>query len=350
MSSTLPNDPIDEQNHEPQQDYTRNEDERLLKAALSSDASALNVQRNQCFDPNNVDQRYHPVGSSLRTQFRQRWNSLVSLTVKEMMIANDENQTIDDGPEVLLPKTTTSWFQTIYEMHTEPGRYYHTIVHLWEMFELLDIVVANRNDKHCNTTWKKSSWYVPMAWSIFFHDSIYNPKSNRNEKDSADLFRKFVEESKFMDETTVDTILTLILATEQHKVILPSNSTDGSSNQHTDEQIQDQITIQKYFLDIDMAVLGKHRDAYFKYAALIRNEYEFVPHDVYCTKRADILESFLVGDDKSKETSNSSSDDNTNGTTKQIYLTNPFRDVFGRRAKENLRDEIELLRTNTIPC
>ena len=47
------------------------------------------------------------------------------------------------------------------------------------------------------------------------------------------------------------------------------------------------------FLDADMAVLGKQPAAYDHYAALIRKEYQHVPHDTYCEKRADILESFL---------------------------------------------------------
>lgn len=49
------------------------------------------------------------------------------------------------------------------------------------------------------------------------------------------------------------------------------------------------------FLDADMAVLGKRPEAYDGCAALIREEYRHVPHDVYCEKRADILADFIGG-------------------------------------------------------
>lgn len=234
-----------------------------------------------------------------------------------------------------LAKSSSSWLEQIYDRHTEPGRHYHTVVHLWEMFELLDIVIANVS---------APKWYVPMAWSVFFHDSIYNPKSNRNEKDSAELFREFVDAFMVpaMNKATFDTAMTMILATEKHKVIPPGSRAETTSR----EDQEDEISMQEHFLDIDMAVLGKQRDAYLEYAALIRKEYEFVPHDVYCSKRAEILDKFLVGNNGDVESD--SSGDNTSGE-KYIYLSESFREAFEKRARENLRDEIELLRKNIIP-
>mmetsp|Transcript_26341 Transcript_26341/g.72386 ORF Transcript_26341/g.72386 Transcript_26341/m.72386 type:complete len:303 (+) Transcript_26341:243-1151(+) len=279
-------------------------DQVPLESALSK---AIQVTENESFDPSHVSE-HRPGGADLRKHMEERWNELIrSTTGKSKTEATDR------------------WFRTIYEKHNEAGRHYHTAVHLWEMFELLDIVIA------CvfPPLSLASKWYVPMAWSVLFHDSIYDPQSNRNEKDSAALFREFVhvDNAIEMEEDIFDAVLTMILATETHQVT-------ANKEEEADAEF---IEVQKHFLDIDMAVLGKQKAAYMKYAALIRREYKFVQHDVYCSKRAEILERFL-GD---------SGDANTE--TKQIYTTEAFRNAFESRARENLRQEINLLRTNTIP-
>jgi len=316
-----------------EQRYKYQRHQQILIEALSR---AAHVAGNKSFD-HNICTENHPGGSSLRTKLEKRWSNLVLATASSTsgteisdLEGISENANNDDH----LP-TSSSWFQNIYDRHTEPERHYHTVVHLWEMFELLDIAIVKL---------KAPKWYVPMAWSIFFHDSIYDPKSNRNEKDSAELFRGFVNArmATAMDKITFDTAVTMILATEKHKVILPNTGSGTASI----EDEQEEITMQEYFLDIDMAVLGKHRDAYFEYAALIRREYEFVTHDVYCSKRAEILETFLIGTSNS---AHNDSDSNHTSTKKWIYLTESFRGAFEDAAKENLRDEIELLRNNNIP-
>jgi predicted metal-dependent HD superfamily phosphohydrolase len=83
------------------------------------------------------------------------------------------------------------------------------------------------------------------------------------------------------------------------------------------------------FLDLDMAVLGKEMPAYLKYASLIREEYAHVPHEVYCEKRADILENFLTQD--------------------QIYGTQAMLEAFEQRARDNVAREIGTLRRGQIP-
>ncbi|OEU08707.1 hypothetical protein FRACYDRAFT_151794, partial [Fragilariopsis cylindrus CCMP1102] len=187
------------------------------------------------------------------------------------------------------------WFQKLYDQHNESGRYYHTMVHLWEMFQLLDIL-SSSIESSSTTPASSSSYYIPMAWAIFFHDVVYDPKSNQNEKDKK-----------------------------------PLGEEDDDDDNDNDE-IEFILQMQQYFLDIDMTVLGKRQNAYLQYASLIRKEFAFVPRDVYCTKRAEILETFL-GD----------------GNKKHIYLTKTFQEAFEERARSNLREEINLLRKNIIP-
>jgi predicted metal-dependent HD superfamily phosphohydrolase len=89
-------------------------------------------------------------------------------------------------------------------------------------------------------------------------------------------------------------------------------------------------------LDADMSVLGKEPKAYDAYASMIRREYIHVPHQVYCEKRSDILQSFLG--DLEDETK-----------SKSIYLSNDMRSALETQAISNLRREISSLRSGIIP-
>jgi len=394
----------------------------------------------------------------IRTELKQRWNDLIVVTstgtataarVSAPLSYDDCDDDDDSGND------DDDWFRKIYDKHNESGRYYHTPVHLWEMFALLEIVLpqlarqqqqqqqqtmtatstSTQEDKKdeessfddiqsVSTTTsavaaeiadkmdgnkKKNSthrcrycrYYIPIAWAILFHDAVYDPKSNRNEQESATLFLDFSEKNKEMmkrnfnsnradnqndddddydndNETknnnknknnkerthrlTLDTVVsTLIVATEKHQVIIPTTAAttknDNNSNKtgdvntigsNTDDAylyyytIEELVLLQQFFLDIDMAVLGKRKHAYLHYAGLIRNEYSFVPKMVYCTERAKILESFFLLSKYNKNKSNT-------GEIKYVYLTNTFREAFEERARENLKEEIQLLRRKIIP-
>lgn len=206
-----------------------------------------------------------------------------------------------------------AWFHRIYHQHNETGRYYHTAVHLKEMLEYLQLLESSKDDTTLLPT-SSSQWY---RLAIFFHDVVYNPQSSQNERDSILLFAQFCKELN-LPETTKNVVSTLILATEKHQII----HTDG------DDNVEDPL--QQVFLDMDMAVLGKKTGAYLAYAALIRKEYSFVPRQVYCEKRAAILDSFLK-------------------QRPQIYLSDIFHQALEKQARQNLKKEIELLLEGLIP-
>ncbi|KAG7352461.1 acetyltransferase GNAT domain containing protein [Nitzschia inconspicua] len=202
--------------------------------------------------------------------------------------------------------TSDEWFDRIYHQHNEPGRHYHTAVHLKEIFDYVTILreggVVSKNQ------------FAVIVWATFFHDLVYDPKSNKNEKESAVRWLDFCEVMS-IDDVTAKMVETIILATEKHQLIpMPDN--------------QDMEQAQALFLDMDMAVLGKSKDSYMAYAALIRREYSFVEHDVYCSKRSEILRKF---------------------TETTIYKTSVFQRAMEERARANLHAEIELLEQGTIP-
>ena len=126
--------------------------------------------------------------------------------------------------------------------------------------------------------------YVPCVppFSLFehHHSLVYDPKSGSNEEDSDVLFRNF-SEAIGLSPSDASTVSSYIIATKRHDV-------SGSEDQDL-----------RAFIDLDMAVVGRERSAYFTYASQVklrpicfihvyarfshpdRNEV-FVPSCVYC--------------------------------------------------------------------
>ncbi|CAB9512926.1 expressed unknown protein [Seminavis robusta] len=207
------------------------------------------------------------------------------------------------------PDISLSWFERLCRHHSESQRHYHTLMHLEEIFLYLDMLLQQQTPK------KRTSDEETLVLATFFHDAIYNVHSSTNEEDSAALFQTFVKELQLGGVTTIangleDSVVDLILATKQHQV-----STENSP-------------LLSLFLDLDMAVLGKEQNAYLRYAALIRNEYQHVPHAVYCEKRVEVLETFLE--------------------QPQIFGTQVMEEAFEQRARDNLQAEIESLKRGEI--
>lgn len=247
---------------------------------LSQVISQSSATRNGCFDPN---QR-----STLKSLLYDSWKTATDQLCKDTALS-----------EV--------WFERLWQMHTDDARHYHTVVHLDEMIHFFQLL---RDEGYPTSMSLDRARTILLA--IFFHDAIYNVKSASNEEDSAILFEEFAFAADF-SETHVElaaNVTKYIRATQKHEV---------SDSNYIDLAL---------FLDLDMAVLGKNEEAYKSYSALIRREYNFVPRDVYCEKRAEILQLFL------QQT--------------HIYGTPVFRDAFESQARSNLRKEINALRQGII--
>lgn len=254
-------------------------------------AQATTVTRNKQFDAT-----CYP---SLKQELKASWDEGVVLSVDSI------NRGVCD-----------EWFDKIYRQHNQTGRYYHTAVHLKEILDYLKILKQNG-------VLKEIQLHIVLIWATFFHDVVYDPKSNSNEKASAAMFQEFCLQVA-MPLSVSKMIESLILATEKHQVIPTSDESISL------EQRELQTVAQELFLDLDMAVLGKESDAYISYATLIRKEYAFVPAHLYCSRRAEILQLFL--------------DD-----SKTIYVSNIFQDALEQRARSNLQQEIHLLKQGLIP-
>eukprot|EP00978_Attheya_sp_CCMP212_P039617 scaffold207727_cov40-Attheya_sp.AAC.1 len=233
-------------------------------------------------------------------------------------------QTFENATKELLGETTKDklpsyievqrkWFDKLVELYCEKHRAYHTLVHLEEMFGYL-----HHLSSHISTITDARNAAV-LTLSVWFHDAIYNPRSATNEQDSAALFllysMELLDEGKQEDESSSrvslkERVMDCILATESHHHI------------EKEDMSEEERAMVLLFLDADLSVLGKTTAAYAAYARGIRHEYDFVPHDTYCEKRAAILDDLC---------------------DTAIYFTPTMRTAVEERGRSNLQNEISHL-------
>lgn len=180
-------------------------------------------------------------------------------------------------------------WENLDEYYSEKHRTYHNKTHLTELFKYFDTY--------------KSNFEAPklLAFSIFYHDVIYNIWNKDNEEKSAAYAVKALTKIE-LSVSDLNKIHQQIIATKTHK----ANDNDT-----------------KWFVDFDLAILGKSSEVYNNYAQLIRKEYKLVPNFMYKKGRKKVLQHFI---DKPF-----------------IYATKEFRDLYEQQAKENLTNELKSL-------
>lgn len=151
-------------------------------------------------------------------------------------------------------------FQALIARYSEPHRHYHTVQHLEECLNLF-ATVADLTEHPAE-----------VAMAIWFHDSIYELTSNKNEQMSAQwAHQALIDHST--DAAVAERVRRLIMATAHQA--LPANQ---------DEKI---------LVDIDLAILGAPHERFAEYEQQIRAEYSAVPKWLFKQKRHSILRSFL---------------------------------------------------------
>ncbi len=245
---------------------------------------------------------------------------------------------------------TIKWFANLLSLHSRQDRAYHTFCHIEEMIGYLDILFPKDDNSWRDgiSSDEAKAYDVVTLLSIFFHDSIYDGKSSTNEEDSLCLYQTFEKEVyhyilenqhnndheipiqwQFSNQLSI-----FILATKSHTIDYIKLDEDKC------------LKFLKAFLDADMAVLGKHDDAYDHYASLIRKEYIHVPHKLYCEKRAEVLHSFVTVLNSCDESSNEME---KRPKLRFIFSSQVMRDALEERAVHNLQREINLLKQGIIP-
>ncbi|XP_015915376.1 uncharacterized protein [Parasteatoda tepidariorum] len=195
--------------------------------------------------------------------------------------------------------TQEKWWDILCSRYSEPCRKFHTFFHLEHMFKLMD---SNSDDIHDKTS---------MSYAIFFHDIVYDAKSQDNEEESVKVFREFAGDSGIVEnEELVTKVVDLIM------------SSKGCTEEHMSEGLFGKDDVH-YFQDFDINYLSAKNSDYLKYASMIEEEYSFIPKTKYCFMRLKVLEHFLQ--------------------IPNIYATKMFRDKYEEQARKNIKDEIQSL-------
>ncbi|XP_033103578.1 uncharacterized protein LOC117106315 [Anneissia japonica] len=192
------------------------------------------------------------------------------------------------------------WWSVLEANYSEERRHYHTLHHIRKMNEAVSSVASNLKRPDL------------VYWSVFFHDIIYDPKSSKNEEESAKVFEEFaaecLPEAPTCDITDVSNWILMTRSHITHIHLTP--------NKFANED-------KYYFLDADMEVLGWANPEYDEYANQIRSEYTHVAEKTFRERRSKVLKSFLK--------------------LPNIYATKIFRDKYEAQARSNLQREIDRL-------
>lgn len=179
---------------------------------------------------------------------------------------------------------------------SEPHRSYHNLGHLVAVLGIVEKFSAYADDLPA---------VLLAAW---FHDAVYDPRSESNEVDSADLA---VAQLSNLDQPAarVQEVRRLILMTAAHEAGADRNSALLS--------------------EADLAVLGSPPAAYLGYVNAVRQEYAHVSDEDFRIGRSAILQGILDRD--------------------RIYLIDPIHDEIESTARLNLAAELSLYQPKTEP-
>ena len=183
------------------------------------------------------------------------------------------------------------WYERVHALYAEPARGYHNLRHIDDCLEEFDEV------KHLA--------FDPTAveLAIWFHDAVYDPRAQDNEERSAELAMQALSQAgcgKALQHNVRD----LILATKHLRAPAEGDAA--------------------LMADIDLSILGKPPERFQDFERGVRQEYAWVPEELFRVKRAEILELFLA--------------------RPRIYSTDWFFSKYERAARENLGASVRRLR------
>lgn len=165
----------------------------------------------------------------------------------------------------------------VIQKYRDVHRHYHGLGHikhcLWEfdqipenLLEPTGVPVSGAGNR------------AKIELAIWFHDVIYDPRSKTNESESARYFVSTLAADSGAPEETA------LIGGQAIAEI--SQMIELSNHRHP---VKDSTSSLAYFLDIDMAILGRPTIHYNEYAQNVRLEYEHVPQLVYSHYRKKFL-------------------------------------------------------------
>ncbi len=208
--------------------------------------------------------------------------------------------------------------QQVTARYREPHRHYHGLAHikhcLWELDQIPENLLASSSAQI-----KSPGNRAKIELAIWFHDVIYDPRSKTNEHDSA----RFFASSLAVDSGSG---LSKVKSSDGVRAVEEISEMIELSNHR--QPVTDNTAPLAYFLDIDMAILGRPEIHYGEYAQNVRLEYEHVPKMVYSYYRKKFLNAILKHG---------------------AFQTEWFRTKYLEMSKANMKSEFEGLHARWIP-
>ncbi|MCK1795327.1 hypothetical protein MTQ01_04745 [Streptomyces sp. XM4193] len=221
--------------------------------------------------------RQQPDEHPRTAELTERWNRL-------LLAARDDAS--GPAPEPYARDLLRRW--------AEPQRRYHTTDHLAAVLDRLDEL--GRDTAHAADP-------CAVELAAWFHDAHYRPDRSENEERSAALAERALPEAGVPDSRTTE-VARLVRLTVTH------DPAPGDTNGEA-------------LCDADLAVLAGTPEEYARYAAQVREEYDFVPDDVFRTGRGNVLRQLLG--------------------LPRLYRTPHGAEHWEERARHNLHTELTLL-------
>lgn len=181
-------------------------------------------------------------------------------------------------------------YTELLSRYAEPQRHYHTMQHLGECLAAWD---ALREDAVHPDEGELALW---------FHDAVYDVYRDDNEAKSAELL-KTTASRLGVASAAICRMTALVMVT-----VHPA-APDGPDA--------------KAVVDADLAILGADPMRFQEYEHQIRQEYAWVPDNIFRQHRAALLEAFLA--------------------RPHLFHTDLFRNRFEAQARENLREACRVL-------
>ena len=153
----------------------------------------------------------------------------------------------------------------IISCYHQPHRHYHTLVHVLNVVKYCEELSTSVyfSEKKDNS--------ILLRLAAWFHDIVYDPKLNDNEKFSAD----------FMSSKMKNLIKSEDLVTIRHLIMI----TKSHGNAHSDDE--------KILSDADLSILAEEESIYVKYTKDIRREYCHIDDVTFRVGRLKFLDAIL---------------------------------------------------------
>ncbi|OQA49851.1 MAG: Phosphopantetheine adenylyltransferase [Bacteroidetes bacterium ADurb.Bin302] len=163
-------------------------------------------------------------------------------------------------------------FDMVYRRYDESFRYYHNKSHILSICSMIDLMA----DEHEINAVQRDVLYM----AALYHDAIYDPKSETNERDSADLFTEDIEKCNVhMAPEIAQMVFEVIKYSDPRLYSKLPCECSGAPRKLIDLFIS--CDLRPFFEEDIGRVIRNYK--------LILREYQFVPYDIFVSAHLDFV-------------------------------------------------------------